>query len=406
MVSATAFITIASQCTAAPLDPGYSESEYLLAFEQLKPDLVITFDGVNSGLVHKAALGKGLRVAHATVKSGTCGLFKFESKVNRIDTDRCLVNHADSNGMILRTSGATALPKVVPLKMWAIVANSRVIAKNLGLRKTDIALNAMPLFHIGGISANLLSSLAAGASVILMPKFNAEDFFDYLACPEEPRPTWYSAVPSMHAAIHHFSEDTIFKTSLRFMRSGAAAMPQDLALKMEKTFGCPMIITYSMTEQMPITHPPRGYSIPRNKPNSVGQPVCASICIVDKNLRPMVFSDEEKTREEVNGEVCISGPMLFEGYVANDIANANSFFRMGGMDWFRTGDIVRMKGRCKTRQDDPSWSDTIFPFSFARVTWIEMVFFFSPGAARILSNEEGIKSTPSRLRRRFIGTGT
>ena len=325
----------------------------MLAFEQLKPDIVITFDGVNSGLVHKIALGKGLRVAHATVKSGTCGLFKFENKVNRIDTDRYLVNHADSNGMILRTSGTTSLPKVVPLKMWAIVANSRVIAKNLGLEKTDISLNAMPLFHIGGLSANLLSSLAAGASVILMPKFNAEDFFDYLASPEEPRPTWYSAVPTMHAAIHHFSEDTIFKTSLRFMRTGAAAMPQDLALKMEKTFGCPMIITYSMTEQMPITHPPRGYSISRNKPNSVGQPVCTSMCIVDKNLRPVLFSDEEEAREQVDGEVCISGPMLFEGYVANDNANAKSFFQMGGMDWFRTGDVVSMKERHEICQAEP-----------------------------------------------------
>jgi hypothetical protein len=35
----------------------------------------------------------------------------------------------------------------------------------------------MPLFHIGGLSANLLSSLAAGASVILLPQFNAADFF-------------------------------------------------------------------------------------------------------------------------------------------------------------------------------------------------------------------------------------
>ena len=284
VVSATAFITIACQCPAAPLDPGYNETDYVLAFEQLKPDLVITFDGIDSGLVRKVALGKGLRAAHATVQPGTCALFKFESDYSGIipdlsssENEARLVNHADNNGLILRTSGTTSTPKVVPLKLWAIVGNSRVIAKSLGLRNSDIALNAMPLFHIGGLSANLLSSLAAGASVILMPKFNAADFFDYLTSPEEPRPTWYSAVPTMHAAIQKFSEDSIFKTSLRFIRSGAAAMPHDLALKMEKTFDCPVILTYSMTEQMPISQPPRGYSIARNKPNSVGQPVCASM---------------------------------------------------------------------------------------------------------------------------------
>lgn len=140
---------MAAQCPAAPLDPGYNEADYLLAFEQLKPDLVITFDGVDSALVHRCALGKGLRVAHATVQPGTCGLFKFEKEKNGsladigrlLDNGRCLVNHADNNGLILRTSGTTSKPKVVPLKLWAIVANSRVIAKNLGLRRSDIALN-------------------------------------------------------------------------------------------------------------------------------------------------------------------------------------------------------------------------------------------------------------------------
>ena len=337
---------------------------------------MITFDGVDSGLVHKVALGQGLRVAHATVRPGTCGLFRFESQANRtvpesesyLDPGKCLVNHADNNGLILRTSGTTSKPEVVPLKLWSIVANSRAIAKNLGLRKTDIALNAMPLFHIGGLSTNLLSSLAAGASVILLPKFNAADFFDHLTSPEEPRPTWYSAVPTMHAAIHQFSEDSTFKTSLRFIRSGAAAMPHDLALKMEKTFDCPVILTYSMTEQMPISQPPRGYSIPRNKPNSVGQPVCASICIVDKNLRPVLSSNLAGEKggasepEQMNGEVCISGPMIFEGYLSNRNANINSFFRMGGMDWFRTGDVVSEDSLETAKKAHFSLTQFSFPF--------------------------------------------
>lgn len=72
---------------------------------------------------------------------------------------------AKSNGMILRTSGTTSKPKVVPLKMWAIVANARAIAKGLGLTQCDVALNTMPLFHIDGLSVNLLSSLAVKVSV-------------------------------------------------------------------------------------------------------------------------------------------------------------------------------------------------------------------------------------------------
>ena len=63
-------------------------------------------------------------------------------------------------------------------------------------------------------------------------------------------------------------------------------------------------------------------------------------------MRPMPFVSRTESGQlgAVNGEVCISGPMIIEGYVGNPTADANSFFRMGGMDWFRTGDMVRDDG--------------------------------------------------------------
>jgi len=126
ILSATAFITLAAQCTAVPLDPSYNEKDLALAFEQLKPDLVITFDGVDSLLVQKAALTKGLRVAHAAAVPGSCGLFKFEEEVKGAHPSPGLINPADSTGLILRTGGTTGTPKVVPIKTWAIIANARV----------------------------------------------------------------------------------------------------------------------------------------------------------------------------------------------------------------------------------------------------------------------------------------
>ena len=139
-------------------------------------------------------------------------------------------------------------------------------------------------------------------------------------------------------AIQHYAETTNeeWGTSLRFIRSGAAAMPAELAIRMENTFKCPLILTYSMTEQMPITQPPTGFSVSKNKPNSVGQPVAASLCIVDKNYRPIPYSDNG----ERNGEICISGPMVLEEYSENSSANASAYFYLGGMKWFRTGDMV------------------------------------------------------------------
>ena len=113
-------------------------------------------------------------------------------------------------------------------------------------------------------------------------------------------------------------------------------MPADLAIRMEQTFNVPLILTYSMTEQMPISQPPTGYSIPKNKPNSVGQPVAASLCVVDNRLRAIPHFEGN----DQNGEICISGSMVLDEYYANPSANKAAYFYLGGMKWFRTGDVV------------------------------------------------------------------
>jgi acyl-CoA synthetase (AMP-forming)/AMP-acid ligase II len=334
---AVAFLTIASQCTAAPLDPSLSKADVGLALEQIKPNILIIFQGVNADAGLAAADAAGIEVVHAEVIPETCGLFRFLIKHQSEIYGEKLVNPAGNNGLILRTSGTTSKPKVVPLKMSSIVANAKAIALDLGLTSSDIALNAMPLFHIGGLSANLLSSLVVGASVILLPRFNVADFVDHIFA-KELRPTWYSAVPTMHAAIQHvISSEELSKHSLRFIRTGADAMSLDLAMHLEATLGCPVVLTYSMTEQMPISQPPTGYRITEKKPGSVGRPVTTSVCVVDEQMLPIPYRDSQG--EILTGEICISGPTIMEEYMNNAVANSDSFFRIGGKVWFRTGDV-------------------------------------------------------------------
>lgn len=190
---AVAFLTIASQCTAAPLDPTLSRADLDLALEQIKPDMVIFFQGVNAEPGLAAAAAAGIEAVRAETIPETCGLFRFLTQLRSTSNGEKLVTPPESNGLLLRTSGTPSKPKLVPLKMSSIVANAKAIAKDLGLRSSDIALNAMPLFHIGGLSANLLSSMAAGASVILLPRFDVSDFIDHIFA-TEVRPTWYIAV--------------------------------------------------------------------------------------------------------------------------------------------------------------------------------------------------------------------
>jgi acyl-CoA synthetase (AMP-forming)/AMP-acid ligase II len=200
----------------------------------------------------------------------------------------------------------------------------------------------MPLFHIHGLIAAVLSSIAAGASVSCSPGFNAFRFFGWF---EEVRPSWYTAVPTMHQALLGLAprnKEAIAKGRLRFIRSSSASLPAPVMQEMEAVFGVPMIESYGMTEashQMASSPlPPR----PRF-PGSVGIAAGPEIAIMadDGTLLPPGGL----------GEVVIRGRNVTAGYENNPSANASAFTD----GWFRTGDqgtlddmgYLRLTGRLK-----------------------------------------------------------
>jgi acyl-CoA synthetase (AMP-forming)/AMP-acid ligase II len=199
----------------------------------------------------------------------------------------------------------------------------------------------MPLFHIHGLIAAVLSSLAAGGAVICTPGFDALRFFRWM---DEERPTWFTAVPTMHQAILARAErnrEIIARVPLRFIRSSSASLPGPVMEQLEKTFGCPLVESYGMTEaahQM-ASNPLAG---PR-KPGKVGRAAGPEVAIMgdDGTLLP----------QGAIGEVVIRGPNVTKGYEANPDANAKAFTN----GWFRTGDqgmfdedgFLQLTGRLK-----------------------------------------------------------
>jgi acyl-CoA synthetase (AMP-forming)/AMP-acid ligase II len=200
----------------------------------------------------------------------------------------------------------------------------------------------MPLFHIHGLIAAVSSSLAAGGEVWCSPGFNALKVFAWM---DEAKPTWYTAVPTMHQAILARAErnkDSVARAGLRFIRSSSASLPPQVMAELEKTFGAPVIESYGMTEaahQMTSNPlPPRA-----RKPGSVGIAAGPEVAIMDEagNLLP----------QGGLGEIVIRGPNVTKGYEANPDANAKAF----ADGWFRTGDqgtldeegYLRITGRLK-----------------------------------------------------------
>src|SRR5690606_9936225 len=83
----------------------------------------------------------------------------------------------DDVALVLHTSGTTSRPKIVPLSQANVCASAAHIVTTLALVPGDRCLNIMPLFHIHGLIAAVLSSLCAGASVHCTPGFNALKVF-------------------------------------------------------------------------------------------------------------------------------------------------------------------------------------------------------------------------------------
>ncbi|WP_409144276.1 acyl--CoA ligase [Pseudoxanthobacter sp. M-2] len=316
---ASAFLAVASGVSAAPLNPGYKEAEYEFYLSDLKPKLVLVESGSHNP-VRSVADRLGIPVAELAVAeddpAGAFTLWADEAEPTPpSETDEALVLH---------TSGTTSRPKVVPLSQANLNASANNIVATLKLTPDDHCLNVMPLFHIHGLIAVVLSSAAAGASVCCTPGFNALKFFHWAA---DEKPSWYSAVPTMHQAILQRAErnaDLVAALKLRFVRSSSASLPPPVFMALRETFGCPVIEAYGMTEA---THQMASNPLPpgEQKPGFVGM-------AAGPEIRIRAADHWAATGEE--GEVCIRGANVTSGYENNPQANATGFIE----GWFRTGD--------------------------------------------------------------------
>ncbi|WP_415776528.1 acyl--CoA ligase [Sneathiella sp. HT1-7] len=321
---ASAFVTVASAATTAPLNPDYKAEEFEFYLDDLKAKALIVEKGSTSPAVN-VAKKLGVMVIELTVpEKAAAGSFQLAGDPIGNATSPGPAK-ADDIALILHTSGTTSRPKIVPLSHQNVTASARNIARSLALTPADKCLNIMPLFHIHGLIAAVLSSLKAGASVTCTPGFNALKIFGWIS---EEKPTWYTAVPTMHQAIlarGARNADIIDAAQLRFIRSSSASLPPQVMTALEDMWNCPVIEAYGMTEA---AHQMAANPLPPAKriPGSVGIASGPEIAIMSEG------GDLLKSGE--TGEIVIRGENVTQGYENNPKANAEGF--SGG--WFRTGD--------------------------------------------------------------------
>ena len=322
--AASAFVWVACAATCAPLNPGYRQEELEFYLDDLNAKALIVPAGDDSPAT-AAAQKLGIRLVEMAISNDQpAGWFALQGEPGDAPALPGMAQ-PDDVALILHTSGTTARPKIVPLTQTNVCASAGNIAATLGLTAEDRCLNVMPLFHIHGLIGAVLSSMSAGAEVVCTPGFNAMRFFGWLA---EFKPSWYSAVPTMHQAILSRAgrnQEIADKAKLRMIRSSSAALPPQVLAELEATFHCPVVESYGMTEaahQMASNLLPPG----QRKPGTVGMAAGPEVGVMD--------DDGKLLAQGATGEIVIRGRNVTPGYDKNPEANAKSFTD----GWFRTGD--------------------------------------------------------------------
>ncbi len=321
---AVSFLAVASCATCAPLNPNYQAAEFEYYLTDLAARALIIAAGMPSP-ARAVARKLDIPVIELQPAGDTAGTFTLDG--DPVGSARAGgFAGRDDVALVLHTSGTTSRPKIVPLTHGNILASAGHIRQSLQLTEEDRCLNVMVLFHIHGLMAALMASLAAGASVVCTPGFLAPRFYEWLA---EFRPTWYTAVPTIHQAVLARAADNqqiLAGANLRFVRSSSASLPPSVMADLESTFGVPVIEAYGMTEA---AHQMTSNPLPPldRKPGTVGRAAGPDVAIMSE-------TDDSLLPVGARGEIVIRGPNVTAGYANNPEANAASF--AGG--WFRTGD--------------------------------------------------------------------
>jgi acyl-CoA synthetase (AMP-forming)/AMP-acid ligase II len=275
---AAAFLAVAAGAVAAPLSYTLRTSDLEWFFSALDVRAAILQDAVDSP-ARAVARARGIPIIEVvTVPGGSAGEFMLRG-ARLLQHCSGGLSGPDDLGLMLSTSGTTSRPKIVPLTHRNFCSAADNTRAGLGLTERDCCLNVMPLFHGHGLIAGVLASLVAGARVVCTPQFDISKFFAWI---DEFRPTWYTAVPTIHQAVlaeapRH--REIIARTPLRFIRSASAPLPVPVMAELEQAFNVLVTESYGLSEALQLTNTPLDPHT--RKVGSLGIPGTSEVAIMD-----------------------------------------------------------------------------------------------------------------------------
>ena len=231
------------------------------------------------------------------------------------------------------TGGTTGKPKGAMLGHSQLSINAQQVAaiNPYDNPSDDVMMGALPFFHVFANTSLLNHAVASGASIAMVPRFDAGQVLQTIA---KYKTTGFPGVPTMFQAL--LDHPDIAKTDLSSLKvciSGGAPMPAPVHAKFEEVTGVRVVEGYGLTESSGVVsvNPYEG----TRKKGTIGQLIARTeIMLVDKEDPTLVVPDGEP------GELIIHGPQIMQGYWNRPETDADVFVEHDGKKWLRTGDVA------------------------------------------------------------------
>jgi long-chain acyl-CoA synthetase len=314
---------VGAGAVAVPLDPESPDPERARQLGAVEPAAVLV---APSGAA--ASGGGGAEVLEVRLRRGT----DLQAVGGLPDGSTGAVADVapEQPAVALFTSGTAGAPRPALLSHGNLVANLGQLLRLRGriLAPEDVTLGVLPLHHVYGLTVVLGLSLAVGARVVLLERFDPSEA---LARARAEHVSVAALVPPMVAALAAV-EEAARVPSLRLVVSGAAALPAEVGAAFEARFGLPVHQGYGLTEASPVVtmQPllgPDGAPV-RPRPGLVGTPL--------PGVELRLLDEGEDALVGDPGEILVRGPNVFLGYDRDPEATAEVLDDDG---FLHTGDV-------------------------------------------------------------------
>lgn len=227
--------------------------------------------------------------------------------------------------LVLTTSGTTGAPKGVVHTGRSIAANLDALAAAWELSPRDVIVHALPLFHAHGLVLGLFGALRAGATLRVLPRFDAVEVAGELGAGGT---VLYASPAQLQDLGERTERDAASAHAVaraRLLVTGSAPFPIRESTRLLRTTGQRVVERYGITETF-INASSRVHG--ERRPGHVGTALDGvELRLVDDARNPV---------SDALGEIAVRGPNLFAGYLNRPEATRAVVDADG---WFYTGDL-------------------------------------------------------------------